>query len=137
MEGSVGVVAGGIAGLVGVLREHGEAVEFDLLCNGLRLDWLGTDRLTWHDLAVFIRWCRPDSAVNRSLSEHWQRTPELDMWRSIEHSLRVLTWQIGGGRAYDYPQPIPLPWDEPLADKPDSMDWDDGMAWLGWVDLTT
>ncbi len=27
---------------------------------------------------------------------------------------------------------VPLPWDPRDETKPDSMDWDEGMAWLGW-----
>ena len=94
---------------------------------------LGSERLTWHDLGVLIRQAQPESAVYKALTgDEWQRSPELEFLRSIEHSLRVLAWQNSGGKGVDYPEPIRLPWDEPAAERPDAMDLDEVFAFLGW-----
>lgn len=68
MDGRVGCQRGGILGLVHCLTEHGEAIERDLLVAGLRLGDLGTDRLTWRELLVLVRWSPPGSALARSVS---------------------------------------------------------------------
>lgn len=56
---------------------------------------------------------------------------------SIEHTLRVLSWQFAGDSRVDYPKPIPAPWVEdedhevrtfgsdpiPLTDLDDFLGW--------------
>lgn len=136
MAGGVRGRGGGIASLLGVLRDHGEAVEYDLLRCGLRLDLLGSEHFTWHDFGVVVRQAQPDSALYKALTgNEWQRTSELEFLRMMEHSLRVLAWQNGGGKG-EWPEPIALPWDPPRADRPDSMEWDEAFEWLGWEDPT-
>lgn len=79
----------------------------------------------------------PESAVRRSLDPHWQRTPELDMLREMEHELRVLIWQNGSGRAASYPEPMRMPWD-PDPDgtvKGERMTFDEMDEFLGWDKL--
>lgn len=53
--------AGGIFGLLDLVDEHQEAIEFELLVIGRQLDELGTPALSWRDLYVLVR--------------RWQRTP--------------------------------------------------------------
>lgn len=77
----------------------------------------------------------PDSAVARKLNPHWQRTPEIDLLRELEHSLRVLIWQNTGNRNSAVPERIPLPWD-PAPDgtiEGDRMSLEEADAFLGWT----
>lgn len=104
---------GGIAGLALILKDHGEAVEFDLLSMGLRLDDLGTDRLTWRDLYVVIHRAGPRSALMREVQ------PELSAWASglvladlLAHAVDLLAggnWQRAGKKTAPKPKPIPRP----------------------------
>ena len=57
----------------------------------------------------------PDSAVWRASNPHWQRTPEIDLLRMVEHGVRVLAWQQtkDAERGRNFPEAIRLPWDEP------------------------
>lgn len=124
-------------GLVDFVDEHTEEVEYDLIQAGARLrDW-PDNGVTWRDLYIVIRHAPPGSAVYRAVAgDEWHRTPELEFLREIEHNLRVLAWQNGNGKSHDYPEPIRLPWDPPLAARPDAMDWDEAFEWLGWSDPT-
>lgn len=47
--------AGGIDGLLALIDEHEEAIEFELLNIGRHLDELGTPALSWRDLYVLAR----------------------------------------------------------------------------------
>lgn len=96
-----------------ILEDHAEAVEFDLLSMGLRLDDLATDRLTWRDLYVVIHRSGPGSALARELQ------PELSAWASglvladlLAHAVDLLAggnWQRAGKKTAPKPKPIPRP----------------------------
>ena len=116
MAEGVGCRRGGIAGLLELLREHGEAVEYDLLALGLRLDWLGTDLLTWRDLLVVVRQAAPGSAIARAVE------PEQAAWGLSEQLLALvadyLAWMqwaqsTDGEKGRNRPRPIPRPGVEP------------------------
>ena len=110
MEGRVGYRRGGIRGLSRLLKEHGEAVEYDLIRLGLRLSWLGTRRLTWRDLYVIVRQCPPDSALHRSAAgpDHiWDLHGHL--LAGIFDVLSVANWQRGGDEHAKKPERLPRP----------------------------
>jgi hypothetical protein len=104
---------GGIAGLCCLLEDHAEAIEYDLLALGLRLDDLGTEALTWRDLYVVVHRSGPASALIRELQ------PELSAWASgavladlLAHAVDLLAggnWQRAGKRTAPKPKPIPRP----------------------------
>lgn len=81
----------------------------------------------------------PDSAVRRSLDEHWQRTPDIDLLREIEYDLRILAWQQtkDGSKGKGYPERMSLPWDpEPEGTvKGDKMTQQEADDFLGWTEL--
>lgn len=105
--------AGGIFGLVAFLREHGEAVEYHLLTLGLRLDELGSGRLSWRDLWVVCSQAPPGSAIHRSVD------PERAAWASGESNAWLLAlvadaladgnWQRQGKPNARKPDPVPRP----------------------------
>jgi hypothetical protein len=80
-----------------------------------------------------------DSAVRRSVDPHWQRTPEIDILRDVEHNLRVLAWQqtSSAKKGIGYPEPMRLPWDaDPEGTvKGDRMTTDEMDEFLGWDKL--
>lgn len=101
---------GGIRGLRELIAEHKEAVEFDLISHGLRLDWLGSELLSWRDLWVLIRWSPRGSALD------WATNPEAAEWGLPEHllasvfdALQIANWQRGSAKRRDFPEPLPRP----------------------------
>lgn len=126
---------GGILGLVRLLDEHGEAVEYDLITLGLRLEWLGSPVLSWRDLVVIIRESPRTSALSRSIHG------EAAAWGPLEHlaaaqldALNGGNWQRGGGKG-----PKPKPTKRPGADRADTQHYgsaplpvDEMADWLGW-----
>lgn len=125
-----------------------EAVERDLIGEGLRLRWLcdGTDRLNWRDLWVCIRLSREGSAVAAYFdgeSAGWSMDTHLLAY--IGDLLAGANWQRGGGKG-DKPKPIPRPGSSPSVDEPaakpmggrdfevEEMSAGEAAAWMG-IDL--
>lgn len=143
--------AGGIVGLRGVLRDHSEAVEYDLLRLGKHLDDLGTPALSWRDLFVIVTRAQPDTATFKALNPEWQHTHEIEFLRSIEYRLRWLQWaqtadatgetpKRKGPPPRNVPEVWPLPWDDPPpVKKPaegytgDAVPIDELNEFLGWT----
>lgn len=85
---------GGILGLDQLLDEHGEAVEYDLIALGLRLDDLGSERLTWRDLWVIVQHAPRESALARAVGGDdvvWGLTDHL-LATTID-VLNIANWQ--------------------------------------------
>lgn len=69
--------AGGIFGLLELVDEHQEAIEFELLIIGRHLNELATPALSWRDLYVLVR--------------RWQRTPG-NAFAAAVHGGEVPSW---------------------------------------------
>lgn len=69
--------AGGIFGLLDLVDEHREAIEYELLLIGRHLDELGTPALSWRDLFVLVR--------------RWQKTPG-NAFAAAMHGSEVPAW---------------------------------------------
>lgn len=110
MGGRVGCRLGGILGLHRLLREHGEAIEYDLITLDRHRDWLGTERLTWRDLLVIVRQLPAGSALDRS-----QRGAESDLRSDayllgmVVNLLQTVSWQLAGDPKAPKPEPFLLP----------------------------
>lgn len=135
MDGRVGCGLGGIAGLVRLIRDHGEAVEYDLITIGLRLDWLGTEALSWRDLWVIVRQAPRDSAIRRAVDPKVAHTTELELLRVIEYRTHLTAWLHTEDAKHrrNQPEPIRFPW-EPKGDAfgLESMDRAEMARRLGW-----
>lgn len=138
MAGSVRGGPGGIQGLCRLLTEHGEAVEYDLLRLGLRLEWLGTKRLTWRDLLVIIRQAPFDSAVTKAtagMSAEFGVTDRLLML--VELRIRQLMWGMSDRKTAE-PTILAIPGEEqPQSESGnrfvgDPMTIEQMNAYLGW-----
>lgn len=100
---------GGILGLCRLLSEHGEAIEYDLITLGLRIESLGTPRLSWRDLWVIVRQAPRTSALARSIHGSraaWSQDTYIlaDLFDAIQGG----NWQRGGGKG-SRPKPFPRP----------------------------
>lgn len=111
MAGGLQGDAGGIEGLLRLLDEHGEAVEYDLITLGLRLDDLGTERLTWRDLWVIVHHLPRTSALSRAIGgsdAEWGLTDHL-LAVAVD-AIEVGNWQrASSGRKSPLPKPKPVP----------------------------
>lgn len=104
---------------------------------GLRLDWLGSERLTWRDLWVIVEQQPATSALIRA------RDPEGSEWHKIEHlaagifdALQVANWQRGRARRGEFPKPLPRPGVEPESQMIGSgkgIPMDEMAERLGWT----
>lgn len=110
MAEGLGGDGGGIEGLLRLLDEYGEAVEYDLITLGLRLDDLGTERLNWRDLWVIVNNLPRTSALVRAVAG------EDAQWGLLEHltavvadAVEVGNWQRQGKAHAPKPKPIPRP----------------------------
>lgn len=112
MDCRLASVAGGIGRLRALLSEYDGAIRRDLLLAGLRLDHLGTERLTWADLSAFIQYPPRDSALVRILDPDSWITPTVQMLREVKHGLDVLAWQQTESARkkppHGYPERMPL-----------------------------
>lgn len=139
MACGVGRHRGGIAGLVRLLSEYGEAVEYDLITLGLRLDDLGTRRLSWRDLLVIVSNAPQHSALVRAkVGERSEWTLPVRMLADIFDLLAGANWQRSGTKG-NRPKPYPRPVDPATVKK-----WGSGPkpieeinALLGWTTVPT
>lgn len=128
--------AGGIQSLRRLLDEYSEAVEYDLISLGLRIDDLGTERLSWRDLKVIItRMPQERSALAA------ERHPEDSAW-GLLHMLtaelvdvqRVALWAKtkDGAKNRNRPKPIERPGRRPEKFGKKPLELDKMRDWLGW-----
>jgi hypothetical protein len=113
VDGSPGAQAGGIGGLVALLREHGGALEADLQAHyGVALSDLTTGRLSWRRLHVLIDGLPRTANLLREL--HGEDAD----WGIAEHLLalnydaaQIANWQRSkdGSTGRNRPRPFPRP----------------------------
>lgn len=110
-------------------------MEYDLIALGLRLDDLGSRRLSWRDLWVIVRQSPRGSALDRVVN------PEESQWGLAEHlqaatfdALRVANWQRGEARKSDFPKPTLRPGVEPEGKTigRDALPMGEMAKFLGW-----
>lgn len=104
-----------------LLKEHGGAINSDLMASGWRRRDIGR-RLSWGDLRDFVEGLPPtgESALYRArYPQSWWVTPEVRFLAMVIHVLHLANWQRGGGKksGSPTPKPIELPVDRPLAVK--------------------
>lgn len=105
MAGEVrGDSAGGIQGLYGLIRQHREAIRYDLFISGRTLDGLGVD-YSWDDFAAFVRYSPPTSQLWQAVhgDAPWSRA-EMLLAMQVD-ATRGGNWQRGGGKGA---KPIPV-----------------------------
>lgn len=92
------------------------------------------------EVAAFAAYLPHDSACAKAVNPLYQHTNELEMLRSIEYSLRWLSWTKTKAAQYgrDMPEQHYFPW-ETMPDsggwRGDTMTVDEADEFLGWTDL--
>lgn len=139
MAEGLGRDVGGIAGLLALIDEHGEAIEFDLwqLSNPRRLEWLGTERLEWRDLRIIVEHLPRTSALGRATlgkDAKWGFSEQLAATQI--DALNMLIWMNSedGRKNRRRPKPIPRPGIDTGEQNVgrDPLPVDEMASWLGW-----
>ncbi|MBW3663576.1 MAG: DUF5361 domain-containing protein [Actinobacteria bacterium] len=106
-------VAGGILGLYGLVEQHREAIDYDLLTLGLDLGDLGTPRLDWSRLRAVVVYSPATSALASSMhgdAASWSVSDHL--LAAAVDALNAGNWQRGGGKGRR-PKPVARPGEKP------------------------
>lgn len=125
---------GGIFGLYEFVTKHGEAVEYDCLVNGYRLEEVGVS-FSWRHLARLVtRWGGlAGTATFRSVQGYEGWSAEAQLLAVVADVLNVSDYhrvKIGGAKSVRRPQPLERPWDRPERFGSDAMPWDEVDAWM-------
>lgn len=108
------VEAGGIAGLHGLLSEHGEAIEADLRhYYQRRLRDLATGEMTWREFRCYLNELPDECRLARSVAGEiagWG--PQERILADIYDVLADANWQRGGNKNQTRPKPYPRPVDK-------------------------
>ena len=136
MDGGLGGDAGGISGLLELIREHKAALEYDLIALGLRLAWLGSEALSWRDLLVIVQQSPADCALARALNPDlaWGGLTEY-LLAHISDTVSWLQWAKteDGSKNRNHPKLWPRPGVEVPEKKPvTTVPLDEAIARLGW-----
>ena len=128
--------AGGIRSLLRFLEEHGEAVEYDCLTHGFRLEEVGVT-FSWRDLRTLVqRWGGlPGTALFRSVHGYEGWSIEAQLTAHLIDALAVLDYhqvRIGAPKSSaKKPTPVERPWDKPRARYGSgAMPYDEIDAWM-------
>lgn len=123
MDGVDWAFGGKLLGLLDLIDEYGEALEYDLLERGYRLRWVydGTNDFTWRDLWVIVRHMPRTSALQRAIHGHEQAewTVSDYLLATIADGQNWLVWAKtkDGAAGRRKPKPIPRPGDKPESEK--------------------
>lgn len=107
MAGVLGRHVGGIASLRQLAADYPEALHFELLKLGLRLDDLGSRRLSWFDLKAVVASLPPGSALHRARDGDeavWDLHAQL--LAGALDALNAANWQRAGDQNAARPQPV-------------------------------
>lgn len=142
MAGALRDHGGGIAGLLDIVEEHPDAIEYDLIALGLRLRWLDGETFDFADLAAIVRAAPPTSALYRA------QYGEEAAWQLPEHLLAAMTdslhWLVwaqskDGQKNRNKPRPVPRPGLEEETErttysgKESAVPLEEMADWLGWA----
>ena len=99
MAGGVRRHGGGILGLRKLLTEHGEAIEYDVLCVGRDIADLGTCCLSWRHLWVIVHQSPVSSALRREVAGLTNGMSAVDaILADVANSERLSIWQRSGAK---------------------------------------
>lgn len=100
---------GKIRGVLRILREHPDEVEYELIRLGLRLRWLGSPLLSFRDLILIVSLASRDSPLVRVLNPDTGWDLHAHLLAVIFDSLNAANWQRAGGKQSSRPKPLSRP----------------------------
>ena len=108
---------------------------------GLSVSRLRECGLPLRDVAAMASYLPEESSTYRVLNPHHPHSHDLEMLRSIEHSLRWLVWAktTAAEKGQNVPEHHWFPWEDkpvhPSAVRGDAMSQDEADEFLGWGEL--
>jgi hypothetical protein len=115
--------------------EFGEAVEYDILRHGRRLQDLGTAAFPWRELLLIVRHQDPhESALRRAALDHVDFGYSDQVQVAILNTLRVMSWQLGMDPDAPRPERVLMP-GEKSDEQIDAMSIEDMDARLAQMGL--
>lgn len=86
---------------------------------GLRLEWLGTEALTWRDLLVIVHQSPRESAIGSVLAPESRWGLQEQLLAAVLDVLMILAWQntADAQEGLNRPEPLPRPGVAPPKDK--------------------
>lgn len=136
MAVGLGCPSGGIFGLLELVAEHREAIEYELLDRGYGYEDIGTRNLSWGDLRTLVqRWQHlPGNAFAESLVGHAVWSVEAQLIAGLIDVTSVSNYYLAksaGARSPKKPKPIPRPWDaKPQTFGKGAIPFDEIDAWI-------
>ena len=101
---------GGIERCLTLLAEHPDAVAYEVMSAGMRLRDLGSDTLTWSDLATLLHYPRDRGPLYRAvLGDRAEWDHQAQLLAHVIDLLAAANWQRAGGKEHDRPEPYPRP----------------------------
>lgn len=82
----------------------------------MTLDDLGSEALSWYDLAVLVKHLQVDQSTALSTELHGTRwSTESQLLAYVVDALHVGNWQRAGRKSAPRPKPFPRPWEKSKA----------------------
>lgn len=101
---------GGIERCLILLAEHPDAVAYEVMSAGMRLRDLGSDTLTWSDLATLLHYPRERGPLYRVIcGEYADWDHQSALLAEVIDLLALISWQLSGDRQAKQPDPYPRP----------------------------
>lgn len=102
----------GIVGVLDLIRDHQDEIEFDLIALGLRLRHVGTPDFNWRDLYVILKTLPRDTALYRAVyGEDAEWTLEAHLLALVADAGNWLVWSKtrDGEKGRNRPGRVPRP----------------------------
>lgn len=109
----VGVSLAEVSGLIELVGESSEAVEYECIRAGVRLRDLGTDRLSWRDLWVIVRCAPAGSPLAADIDPRAAWTTQDHLTALVFDAVRSLHWTTVGNPNLAPFGTVPRPGDPP------------------------
>lgn len=109
MAGSERTGVGGTRGLLELVDEHEGAVRGDLIRDGLRLDWVGTERFTWRDFAAWVQTLPRTSTTWQAVNGTYYSS-EVQLLGLLVDQGNIAAWQRGRNPSSPKPKTNQWPW---------------------------
>lgn len=101
---------GGIERCLILLDEHPDAVAYEVMSAGMRLRDLGSDTLTWSDLATLLHYPRERGPLYRIIrGEYADWDHHSALLAEVIDLLALISWQLSGDQQAKQPDPYPRP----------------------------
>jgi len=101
-----------LAQVAWLIENHRDAVELELIRHGERLRWMGSPRLSWHDVWLICAHPEPKGQLARELDGRAEWSDNEWLLAQIADATSLILWAVAGGKKSQRPKPLPRPGEE-------------------------